>query len=634
MFVIGTAGHVDHGKSTLIKALTGIDPDRLREEKERQMTIDLGFAWLKLPTGGEVGIVDVPGHRDFIDNMLAGAGGIDAVLFIIASDEGIMPQSREHLSILELLEIKQGLIVLTKIDLISDQEWSDLIKSDIKKFTAGTFLANSPIIEVSSTTGIGLKELLVSIEAMLQKCEPKQDIKRPRLPIDRVFTLKGFGSVVTGTLLDGQFSVGQQVEILPQKLQTRIRGIQSHKKKEELALPGSRVALNLIGVDVSEIERGNVVAQIDTYSPTQRIDVRFTMIKDIHGKLSHDDLVKIYCGTSQSIARVRVIGEEAILPGKNGWLQLELFNAITAAKGDHFILRKPSPGETLGGGIILDENPEKKVKRFSEHSLDHFRLLETGSTRDILFAHLQASDPITLQALMEKTGFSLEIITAEVAKMLDADLEVLEIQDEKMLSNSLITTKANWRKVTDSLLDIVRKYHVKFPLRQGILKDELRRTADLSPRLFGIYTNLLIYRKLLSDQGELIFLSGFSPEFSDENKKSVNELITRIELCPYSPPPLSNLKNEFGTEIVQLLINQGLLVQTSDDIAFRQKDFEIMLSGLKGFIAREGSIALNQFRDMYQTSRKYALSFLEYLDKKGVTSRDGDKRIIRTIDKG
>jgi selenocysteine-specific elongation factor len=634
MFVIGTAGHVDHGKSTLIKALTGIDPDRLREEKERQMTIDLGFAWLKLPTGGEVGIVDVPGHRDFIDNMLAGAGGIDAVLFIIASDEGIMPQSREHLSILELLEIKQGLIVLTKIDLISDQEWSDLIKSDIKKFTAGTFLANSPIIEVSSTTGIGLKELLVSIEAMLQKCEPKQDIKRPRLPIDRVFTLKGFGSVVTGTLLDGQFSVGQQVEILPQKLQTRIRGIQSHKKKEELALPGSRVALNLIGVDVSEIERGNVVAQIDTYSPTQRIDVRFTMIKDIHGKLSHDDLVKIYCGTSQSIARVRVIGEEAILPGKNGWLQLELFNAITAAKGDHFILRKPSPGETLGGGIILDENPEKKVKRFSEHSLDHFRLLETGSTRDILFAHLQASDPITLQTLMEKTGFSLEIITAEVAKMLDADLEVLEIQDEKMLSNSLITTKANWRKVTDSLLDIVRKYHVKFPLRQGILKDELRRTADLSPRLFGIYTNLLIYRKLLSDQGELIFLSGFSPEFSDENKKSVNELITRIELCPYSPPPLSNLKNEFGTEIVQLLINQGLLVQTSDDIAFRQKDFEIMLSGLKGFIAREGSIALNQFRDMYQTSRKYALSFLEYLDKKGVTSRDGDKRIIRTIDKG
>jgi selenocysteine-specific elongation factor len=634
MFVIGTAGHVDHGKSTLIKALTGIDPDRLREEKERQMTIDLGFAWLKLPTGGEVGIVDVPGHRDFIDNMLAGAGGIDAVLFIIASDEGIMPQSREHLSILELLEIKQGLIVLTKIDLISDQEWSDLIKSDIKKFTAGTFLANSPIIEVSSTTGIGLKELLVSIEAMLQKCEPKQDIKRPRLPIDRVFTLKGFGSVVTGTLLDGQFSVGQQVEILPQKLQTRIRGIQSHKKKEELALPGSRVALNLIGVDVSEIERGNVVAQIDTYSPTQRIDVRFTMIKDIHGKLSHDDLVKIYCGTSQSIARVRVIGEEAILPGKNGWLQLELFNAITAAKGDHFILRKPSPGETLGGGIILDENPEKKVKRFSEHSLDHFRLLETGSTRDILFAHLQASDPITLQTLMEKTGFSLEIITAEVAKMLDADLEVLEIQDEKMLSNSLITTKANWRKVTDSLLDIVRKYHVKFPLRQGILKDELRRTADLSPRLFGIYTNLLIYRKLLSDQGELIFLSGFSPEFSDENKKSVNELITRIELCPYSPPPLSNLKNEFGTEIVQLLINQGLLVQTSDDIAFRQKDFEIMLSGLKGFIAREGSIALNQFRDMYQTSRKYALSFLEYLDKKGVTSRDGDRRIIRTIDKG
>ena len=634
MFVIGTAGHVDHGKSTLIKALTGIDPDRLREEKERQMTIDLGFAWLKLPSGEEVGIVDVPGHRDFIDNMLAGAGGIDAVLFIIAVDEGIMPQSREHLSILELLEIKHGLIVLTKTDLILDQEWFDLIKSDVKQFTAGTFLANSPIVEVSSTTGKGLKELLGSIDAMLKKCEPKRDIQRPRLPIDRVFTLKGFGTVVTGTMLDGQFLVGQQVEILPQELQTRIRGIQSHKKKAEVAAPGSRTALNLIGVDVSEIKRGNVVAQIGTYSPTKRVDVRFTMLKGTQGSLSHDDLVKLYCGTSQSLARVRVIGEETVSPGEKGWLQLELIGAITVAKGDHFILRKPSPGETLGGGVILDENPGKRIKRFSEHSLDHFNLLETGTTRDILYANLQIGDPITILALSEKTGFSLEIITNEIAKMLDVDLEVLESQSEKILSNSLVTTKTKWKKLTDSLLGNVREYHIEFPLRQGISKDELRRAVGLSPRLFGMCTDLIINKNQLSEQGDVIFLPGHLPEFNNEDKKAVNELLTRMELSPYSPPPLANLKNEFGPEIIQALINKGLLVQTSEDIAFQKKEFDLMLSGLREFIKREGSIALNQFRDMYQTSRKYALSFLEYLDKKGITARDGDRRVIRAIDKG
>ena len=372
MFVIGTAGHVDHGKSTLVKALTGIDPDRLREEKERQMTIDLGFAWLTTPSGKEVGIVDVPGHRDFIDNMLAGAGGIDAVLFIIAADEGIMPQSREHLSILDLLEIKQGLVVLTKVDLVPDEEWLDLVKMDIEKFTSGTFLQKSPIIEVSSVTGKGIESLLVSIDGMLDNCEPKKDNHRPRLPVDRVFSLKGFGTIVTGTLLDGQFSVGQQVEILPQMVEARIRGIQFHKKKMEVATAGSRTALNLTGLDVTEILRGNVVAQTGTYSPTRRIDVRFSMLKDTKTTLKHDDNVKVYSGTNQTSARVRVIGKDVILPGEKGFLQLELTDEIVVVKGDHYIIRKPSPGETLGGGVVLDENPEKRLKRFSKQSTGSF----------------------------------------------------------------------------------------------------------------------------------------------------------------------------------------------------------------------------------------------------------------------
>ena len=633
MFVIGTAGHVDHGKSTLVKALTGIDPDRLREEKERQMTIDLGFAWLTLPSKKEVGIVDVPGHRDFIDNMLAGAGGIDAVLFIIAADEGIMPQSREHLGILELLEIKQGLIVLTKSDLITDQEWFDLIKADIRRFAKGTFLADSPIIEVSSITGKGIDGLLESIDKMLNDCEPKHDNQRPRLPIDRVFTLKGFGTIVTGTLLDGQFSIGQQVEILPQKKQTRIRGIQFHKKKIDIAKAGSRTALNLTGLDVSDVFRGNVVAQIGAYSSTRRVDVRFMMLKDTKTTLAHDDFVKVYCGTSQSLARVRVIGKDAILPGEKGFLQLELKDSITVAKGDHYILRKPSPGETLGGGIILDENPGKRIKRFLKQSLDHFHLLETGTTRDILFANLQKGNPITLQELSEKTGFSLLLLKDEIAKSLDLDLEILEIQREKILPNTFVTTKENWQKLTNSILEYIREYHKKYPLRQGISKDELRRAVDLPPKLFGVCMDILIKTDHLSDHGDVISQSGHSPQFDDKTNKLVTELLSRFYLAPFSPPPLAELKNDFDFEIIQALINKGDLILTSEDIAFRKQEYDHMLSEISKYFTHNGSIALNQVRDMFQTSRKYALSFLEYLDKKGITARDGDKRTFRDIDK-
>ena len=631
MFVIGTAGHVDHGKSTLVKALTGIDPDRLREEKERQMTIDLGFAWLTTPSGKEVGIVDVPGHRDFIDNMLAGAGGIDAVLFIIAADEGIMPQSREHLSILELLEIKQGLVVLTKVDLVPDEEWLELVKTDIEKFATGTFLQKSPIIEVSSVTGKGIERLLDLIDDMLDKCEPKKDNHRPRLPVDRVFSLKGFGTVVTGTLLDGQFLIGQQVEILPQKVEARIRGIQFHKKKMEVATAGSRTALNLTGLDVNEIMRGNVVAQIGTYIPTRRINVRFSMLKDIKTTLKHDDNVKIYCGTNQTSARVRVIGKDVILPGEKGYLQLELIDEIAVAKGDHYILRKPSPGETLGGGVILDEYPEKRIKRFLKQSLDHFQLLEEGSIKELMLANLQKPNPITLQSLSEKIGISIEKLKEEIAG--SPELEILEIQKEKFHNNSFITTRDNWEKLSDSIVALIKDFQNNYPLRQGISKDALRRALEIQPKLFGICIDLLINLNLISEQGDVIFLFGRKPEFDSDSKKLVNQIFLRIENSPYSPPPLAELKNEFGEEIIKALISMGYLIQTSEDIVFRRQDYDEMLIKLTKYFESNKEIALSQFRDMFQTSRKYALSLLEDLDKKGITIREGEKRILRNIDK-
>ncbi len=631
MFVIGTAGHVDHGKSTLVKALTGIDPDRLREEKERQMTIDLGFAWLTPPSGKEVGIVDVPGHRDFIDNMLAGAGGIDAVLFIIAADEGIMPQSKEHLSILELLEIKQGLVVLTKVDLIPDEEWLGLIRNDLEKFTTGTFLQKSPVIEVSSLTGTGIERLKKSIDDMLDNCQPKQDNHRPRLPVDRVFSLKGFGTVVTGTLLDGQFSVGQQVEILPQKVEARIRGIQSHKKKIEIAAAGSRTALNLTGLDVTEILRGNVVAQIGAYSPTRRIDVRYSMLKDTKTTLKHDDIVKVYCGTNQTLARVRVIGKDFILSGEKGFLQLELIDEIVVVKGDHYILRKPSPGETLGGGVVLDEKPEKRSKRFLKQSLDHFQLLEEGSTQEVILEDLQKGNPITLQALSEKTGIPIEKIKDEVIGSIN--FEILEIQREKINNNSYITTKDIWEKLSNSILSFVKDFHKNYPLRQGISKDALRRALGIQPKLFGICMDLLINKDLLSEQGDAIFIFGRKPEFDNDARKLADEILFFMKKNPYSPPPLSELENEFENEVIKALISMEYLIQTSEDIVFRKQDYDQMLSGLIEHFENNKEITLSQFRDMFHTSRKYALSFLEYLDKIGITIREGDKRIIRNIDK-
>jgi len=631
LFVIGTAGHVDHGKSTLVKALTGIDPDRLREEKERQMTIDLGFAWLTTPSGKEVGIVDVPGHRDFIDNMLAGAGGIDAVLFIIAADEGIMPQSREHLSILELLEIKKGLVVLTKVDLTPDEEWLRLINNDIEKFTSGTFLQESPIIEISSLTGSGIEGLIRSIDNMLDNCQQKQDNHRARLPVDRVFSLKGFGTVVTGTLLDGQFSVGQQVEILPQKIETRIRGIQFHKKKIDKATAGSRTALNLTGLDVTEILRGNVVAQIGSYSPTRRIDVRFSMLKDTKTTLKHDDTVKVYCGTNQSSARVRVIGKDIILPGEKGFLQLELADEIVVVKGDHYIIRKPSPGETLGGGVVLDEKPEKRSKRFLKQSLDHFQLLEEGSTQEVILENLQKGIPITLQSLSEKTGISIEKIKEEISGSIK--FEILEIQKEKINNNTYITTKENWEKLSNSILALVKDFHKKYPLRQGISKDFLRRALIIQPKLFGICMDILNNLDFLSEQGDVIFLSGHRPEFDKDTRIIADKLIDKIEKTPFSPPSLAELKNEFDEEIIKALISMGELIQTSEDVIFRKQDYDRMLTGLYEHFKNNKEIALSQFRDMFQTSRKYALSFLEHLDKKGITLREGEIRIIRDIDK-
>ncbi|HUQ42400.1 MAG TPA: selenocysteine-specific translation elongation factor, partial [Candidatus Limnocylindrales bacterium] len=360
--VVGTAGHVDHGKSTLITALTGIDPDRLREERERGMTIDLGFAWLTTPSGIDIGIVDVPGHQDFIRNMLAGVGSIDAVILVIAADEGVRPQTREHLAILELLGIERGVIALTKRDLVDD-EWAELVRTEVRTATSATPLANAPMIEVSATARTGLRELVAALEDVLGATPARRDTGRPRLPVDRAFTMTGFGTVVTGTLIDGALEVGDEVELVPSSLRARVRGLQTHRRTIDRATPGSRVAVNLAGVDKAEVERGMVVVRAGTIASTTSVALRLTVLPSASAAVGHDEQVKVHAGTAEVMARVNLLEGAEIAAGARAWVQLRLAKALAVAVGDRVVVRRPSPSETLGGGIITDLAPERARRR-------------------------------------------------------------------------------------------------------------------------------------------------------------------------------------------------------------------------------------------------------------------------------
>ncbi len=402
MSCIGTAGHVDHGKSTLVKVLTGIDPDRLAEEKERGMTIDLGFAWLTLPSGREVSIVDVPGHESFIKNMLAGVGSIDAALLVVAADEGIMPQTREHLAILDLLHVSRGVVALTKADLV-DEEWLNLVREEIETQLKPTTLVGAPIIAVSAYTGLGLPALQTALDSILDVAQERQNIGRPRLPIDRVFTMTGFGTVVTGTLIDGIYKVGQEVEILPSGIKTRIRSLQTHRHQVEVAQPGSRVAINIANVARSDLRRGDVVALSGQMHPTMLFDAHIHLLADAERPLVHNAHVELYSGSQEVPGRVRLLNTEELQPGQSAWVQLRLDRPVVVARRDRFILRIPSPSMTIGGGEIVDVEP-RYHKRFQKSIIDGLERLSHGSPEELVMAALDRRYAFRTGAKAASTG--------------------------------------------------------------------------------------------------------------------------------------------------------------------------------------------------------------------------------------
>ncbi len=456
MQVIGTAGHVDHGKSTLVHALTGINPDRLREEQEREMTIDLGFAWITLPNNKPVGIVDVPGHRDFIENMLAGVGGIDAALFVVAADEGVMPQTREHLAILDLLGVARGIVALTKVDALEStmgsveerDEWIELVSADVSETLEGTVLEGAPIVPVSARTGKGLDDLVSALQEMLDQVEPRRDRGRPRLPVDRVFTISGFGTVVTGTLADGSFAVGQEVVILPQGTKARVRGLQTHKQKTDRATPGSRVAMNLSGISKTDVKRGDVVTIPGWLHPTVLVDVRLRHLPDAQRPLRHNTQLKFFSGAAETMARVRLLGQDMLQPGETGWAQLQLKEPVALVKGDRFIVRVPSPPATVGGGVAVDPHPGRKHRRSRPDVLARLETLAQGSPDEILLQALERSGPTTARELLSASGLG-EAAPEALAQLLDEGQAVLlgALQEEtgglgKPLPNQLLAARS------------------------------------------------------------------------------------------------------------------------------------------------------------------------------------------------
>ena len=630
MRVIGTAGHVDHGKSTLIAALTGTHPDRLKEEQEREMTIELGFGWLTLPDGEEIGIVDVPGHRDFIENMLAGIGGIDAALLVIAADEGVMPQTKEHLAILDLLQIPAGLIALTKTDLASDPEWLALVESDIRATVANTVMESAPIIRVSAKAKTGLDDLLSTLTDILQEKPDRLDLGRPRLPIDRVFSMSGFGTVVTGTLSDGHLTIGDEVIILPSGHKGRIRGLQTHKKKEETAVPGSRTAVNISGVATEELQRGEVVTHPKQYQPTRRMDARLRLLKDISQPLKHNTEVKVFVGATETMAVARVLGVDALNPGEEGWLQLELRDPVVTVRGDRYILRRPSPGETLGGGVIVDHQPKGRHKRFNQKLLKSLASLAAGSPADILMEAALALNAAPVKEVVSRSRLEAEQATQALEENLEnGQLLQLEVGNLTITSDLLVITAPHWNAIRDKAVQMVSAYHKNFPLRSGIPREELKSRLKLQPRVFNAMMKKLSSEVALIDAEGTVSIPGHEIRFDSGQQAKVQGLMRRFADNPYSPPSVKESQAEVGEDVYNALVEQGQLKQLSPDVVFRSEDYKAMVAKVLAFITENGQMTVADVRDLFGSSRKYMLALMEYLDATGVTIRDGDFRKLR-----
>jgi len=618
MYVLGTAGHVDHGKSVLVHALTGIDPDRLPEEKRREMTIDLGFAWFKLPDGREVGFIDVPGHERFIKNMIAGVAGIDLALLIIAADEGVMPQTREHLAILDLLNVKRGLVVITKKDLV-DEEGLELVALEADELIKGSALAQAPIVAVSAITGEGLPDLIATISHLLDVTPPRRDIDRPRLPIDRVFTMRGFGTVVTGTLIDGKLQVGQEIEILPLGLKTHIRSLETHQRKLDTAHPGSRVAANLARLATGKPKRGMVITTPGWLQPAQFLDVKLRVVPNLPHDVTHNMSVTFHSGTSEVGAKVRLLDREKLGVEERGWAQLKLARTVVVTKGDLFIIR--SPRGTLGGGEIVDTHPGRH-RRFHPAVIQNLEARKEGTPEDILLATLEASGASELEEALLQCHFD-KVEGKKALESLVRRKQVVVIGTEDI--HQLLFSSGHWEHLIKEVTALVQSYHSQFLLRRGMPKVELKSQLKKMPRYFDGILRQLVGEGVLVEEGTTVSLPSHSVRLSQGQQAKVDAFLKAITQNPYYPPADLSL----DTELLNMLLQEGKVIKVGEGVIFSNFAYEEMVKQIIEHIKNHGRITVAEVRDVFQTSRKYAVALMEYLDDQKITRRIGNERLLR-----
>ena len=625
MYIIGTAGHVDHGKSTLIESITGTHPDRLAEEREREMSIVLGFDSFQLPDGKGISVVDVPGHRDFIENMLSGIGSIDACLLVIAADEGVMPQTREHLDILDLLEVDKGLIALTKIDLVDDPDWLDLVEMEIRDLISLTALKDAPIVRVSAKTKSGIDDLLNTLSTVLEDQPERPDLGRPRLSVDRVFLMSGFGSIVTGTLLDGSLQVGEEIELLPEEKSGRIRGLQNHSQEVKKIGPGNRVAVNISGIENKEIKRGDTLTHPGDYQPTRRLDVSFRFLPGINKPLRHDLETKLFLGADETRARVRLLGVEQLKPGENALLQLEVDDPVVAVRGDRYILRRPSPSETLGGGVVIDPYPPYRHKRFDKETLTRLESISDGDPADVLIQALARDRFSSWTEILEISGLE-DAAAREIMDQLIEDSIALELGKK---SKKFLTLKSTWESTLSGLDSRIEDYHQKYPMKVGMALEELKSQSKLADNGFKVAVEGLIAAGNVMQTGPNIKKLDFEIQLSAEQNKLTKGLLDQFIANPTQPPSVADCKDSIGEDLYNALIALNELKQVSAEVVFTPDAYQLMVEKLKKKIIKDGPITVAQTRDMFGSSRKYMLAFLERLDAEGVTVREGDVRKLK-----
>ena len=622
--ILGTAGHIDHGKTTLIKALTGRETDNLKEEKQRGISINLGFTYFDLHSKKRVGIVDVPGHEKFIKNMLAGACGIDIVLLVIAADEGVMPQTIEHLDILNYLDVKKGIIVLTKCDLV-DEEFIELVKDDIREKTKGLFIEGAPIVEVDSVSRRGLDKLVQKIDEISEDIEEKKTDAPSRMSIDRVFSLKGFGTIVTGTLIEGKISVDDEMTIYPSEKKVKVRNLQVHGCDVKTAYAGQRTAINLSNIKVSEIQRGDVIAQTGSVEESMMIDVNISLVEHCKKSLKHWDRIRIFHGTKQILCRIVPLNEDEIQYGESGYAQLRLEEKIVAKKGDRFIIRSYSPMDTIGGGVIIDTAP-RKHKIYDESVIEALKIKEKGELKDILeeYLKLNLSNYITLKELVSYTGEKEEYVKEGLNALID--------ENKVFCVNKYYLHISHYQKLKEKVIEILTKYHKQYRLRNGILKEELRSKVDNSLKVkdMDVILNKMVEEKDIKVQDNLVSNYDFEVKFNQKQlsikkeiedksrKNGLNSLMTKDDICN---------KNKFYEEVLEALT--GETIQKLDDAYYIDKKvYENVKKDLLEYLNKNKEITVAQFRDITKSNRKISIVMLEHFDRNRITKRVEDKRIL------